>query len=92
MSSTFFKKIENFFEAQNRVVGVGVLDDPSQKSDLDGLIFAHTELPPCGGWDVGDAIPYDHQLRAFSIRVSSPVAISTPTATSRLPQTLLTRL
>ena len=58
MSSTFFKKIEIFFEAKNRVVGVGVLDDPSQKSDLDGLIFAHTELPPCGGWDVGDAIPY----------------------------------
>ena len=39
-------------------VGVGVPDDPSGKSDLDGPIFPHTELPPDGGRDVGDAIPY----------------------------------
>ena len=58
MSSTFLKFLKNFLGLQNTVVGVGVLDDPSQKSDLDGLIFAHTELPPGGGWDVGDAIPY----------------------------------
>ena len=40
------------------MVGVGVLDDPSEKFDLDGQIFPHIELPPDGGWDVGDAIPY----------------------------------
>jgi hypothetical protein len=40
-------------------VGVGVLDDPSKKYDLDGHIFSHRFLPPGGGWDVGDAIPYD---------------------------------
>ena len=43
----------------NDIVGVGVLDDPSGKFDLDGQIFPHTELPPDGGRDVGDAIPYD---------------------------------
>ena len=41
-------------------VGVGVPDDPSEKYDLDGHIFPHTELPPYGGWDVEDAIPYGH--------------------------------
>ena len=41
------------------LVGVGVLDDPSPKFDLDGQILAHTELPPDGDRDVGDAIPYD---------------------------------
>ena len=40
-------------------VGVGVPDDPSEKSDLDGPIFPHTELPPDGGWDVEDAVPYN---------------------------------
>jgi hypothetical protein len=41
------------------IVGVGVLDDPSVKFDLDGQISAHcTELPPVGGRDVEDAIPY----------------------------------
>ena len=55
----FFEIFQKYFSARKKaVVGVGVLDDPSQKSDLDGLIFTHTELPPCGGWDVGDAIPY----------------------------------
>ena len=44
---------------KNVVVEVGVPDDPSEKSDLDGPIFPHTELPPDGGRDVGDAIPYD---------------------------------
>ena len=42
----------------NNIVGVGVLDDPSGKFDLDGQIFPHTELPPDGGRDVEDAIPY----------------------------------
>ena len=41
----------------NIIVGVGVLDDPSRKSDLDELIFVDAELP-LRGWDVGDAIPY----------------------------------
>ena len=40
------------------IVGGGVPDDPSGKSDLDGSIFPHTELPPGGGRDVEDAIPY----------------------------------
>ena len=40
-------------------VGVGVPDDPTERFDLDGQIFPHTELPPDGGRDVEDAIPYD---------------------------------
>ena len=44
--------------SKNLFVGVGVPDDPSEKSDLDGPIFPHTELPPDGGRDVEDAIPY----------------------------------
>ena len=39
-------------------VGVGVLDDPSLKFDLDGQILTHTKLSPNGGRDVEDAIPY----------------------------------
>ena len=50
---------------KRRSVGVGVLDDPSEKSDLDGPIFPHTELPPNGGRDVEDAIPYDSQIGLF---------------------------
>ena len=45
-------------------VGVGVPDDPSEKSDLDGPIFPHTELPPDGGRDVEDAIPYNRLFRS----------------------------
>ena len=41
-------------------VGVGVPDDPSAGFDLDGQIRPHTELPPVGGWDVEDAIPYEN--------------------------------
>ena len=47
-------------ETKKEIVGVGVLDDPSGKSNLDGQIFLG--LPPCGGRDVGDAIPYDSVL------------------------------
>ena len=43
---------------RNSIVGVGVPDDPSEKSDLDGLFFPHTELPPNGGRAVEDASPY----------------------------------
>ena len=46
----------------NDIVGVGVLDDPSGKFDLDGQIFPHTALPPDGGRDVGDAIPCKEAL------------------------------
>ena len=40
-------------------VGVGVLDDPSEKLDLDGLIFPHLYSDTAfGGGDVEDAVPY----------------------------------
>ena len=40
-------------------VGVGVLDDPSGKFDLDGQIFPHIGLPPLAAGDVEDAVPYN---------------------------------
>ena len=47
-----------FGKADSSSVGVGVLDDPSVKFDLDGQILPHADLPPGGGRDVEDAIPY----------------------------------
>lgn len=47
---------------KKEIAGVGILDDPSGKTDHDGLFFPLTELPPDGGRDVGDAIPYDSAL------------------------------
>ena len=42
----------------NPIVGVGVLDDPSGKFDLDGQIFPHAQpLPFCSGGDVEDTVP-----------------------------------
>ena len=58
------------WDIQKRFAGVGVLDDPLGKFDLHGQIFPHgTELPPYGGRDVGDAIPYDcDSVRANALK------------------------
>ena len=58
MSSTFFKIRKIIFSGEKSIVGVGVLDDPSGKSDLDGLIFSQYGIAASGGWDVEDAVPY----------------------------------
>ena len=45
--------------SEKAIVGNAVPGVPSDKFDLDGQIFPHTEQPPCGGRDVEGAIPYD---------------------------------